>query len=351
MKGIFYALAAAALFGVSTPLAKLLLEDLHPLTLAGLLYASSGVGLAIILLFRQLTRTSSHPIAWPARKEWPAFATAIVLGGVVAPVLLMFGLQHTAASVSSLLLNLESVFTALLAWFVFRENFDRRIALGMTCVVIGGLVLSWAPGQHGPFAYGAAMIAGACLCWAADNNLTRKVATSDAVAIACIKGLVAGAINLFLAWTLQLHLPALSLEVFGAMLVGVLGFGVSLSLFLVALRHLGAARTSAYFSAGPFIGVTFAIVVQHEPITAQLLVAAALIVCGLWLHWSEHHEHQHTHEPLDHTHSHTHDLHHQHSHDIAWDGMEPHTHAHRHSLISHQHPHYPDSHHQHAHRA
>jgi hypothetical protein len=145
-------------------------------------------------------------------------------------------------------------------------------------------------------------------------------------------------------------MPQLSRAVFGAMAVGFFGFGISLTLFVLALRYLGAARTSAYFSAAPFIGTAFAIVLQHEPITAQLLAAAALMICGLWLHLSEHHEHQHTHEPLDHTHSHRHDLHHQHSHEIAWDGAEPHTHTHHHLKIMHSHPHYPDTHHQHVHR-
>jgi drug/metabolite transporter (DMT)-like permease len=307
MQGIIYAVAAAVLFGISTPLAKLLTGELHPLLLAGLLYMGSGLGLAAMMAIRRLLGGKDAAVAWPSRPDRRLLAAAIALGGAIAPVLLMFGLQRTPASVASLLLNLESVFTALLAWLVFREHVDRRIALGTLLIVGGGLTLSWSPGQHAALSQGSALIAAACLCWAADNNFTRKVSNSDALLLTCIKGLAAGFINLVLAWLLDLRFPALGRPLAAALATGFFGYGVSLTLFVLALRHLGAARTGAYFSLAPFVGVTIALLFQHEPLTTQLVIAAALMAFGLWLHLTEHHEHDHTHEPLEHMHAHTHE--------------------------------------------
>src|SRR5256885_11920787 len=200
-QGVIYALLAAALFGASTPFAKALLGDIHPIVLAGLLYAGSGAGLAIVQVLRFSVIQRAEYLAWPSRQDWGWLAAAILSGGILGPVLLMFGLATTAASTTSLLLNLESAFTALLAWFLFRENFDRRIAAGMAAILAGGVVLSVGAGQVAG-ARGALLIAAACLCWAIDNNLTRKVSASDAILIAGLKGLVAGVVNLSVALSL-----------------------------------------------------------------------------------------------------------------------------------------------------
>jgi len=191
-------------------------------------------------------------------------------------------------------------------------------------------------------------VALACLCWAADNNLTRLVSGSDAVFIAGAKGLVAGATNLALAFAVGAKLPAWPLAA-SAMAVGLAGYGISLVLFIVALRGLGSARTGAYFSTAPFIGAAIAIVVLHEPMTGGFWLAAALMAAGVWLHLTERHDHVHAHAPMVHAHAHTHDSHHQHVHDFPWDGAEPHSHEHRHEAITHRHPHYPDLHHRHPH--
>jgi drug/metabolite transporter (DMT)-like permease len=259
----------------------------------------------------------------------------------------MLGLTSTAASVSALLLNLEAVFTALLAWFVFRENFDRRIALGMGLIVLAGVVLAWTPGSLA-LSSGALFVAGACLCWAIDNNFTRKVAANDAMTIAAAKGLIAGVVNIGIALAAGATLPSLSLSM-AAALVGLAGYGVSLMLFIVALRELGTARTGAYFSVAPFFGAAVAIAVLHEPLTLALLAAGALMACGVWLHVSERHEHRHTHERLKHAHSHVHDEHHRHVHGFVWEGEEPHAHPQTHQPMRHAHPHFPDIHHQHRH--
>jgi len=342
---IIAALIAALLFGASTPFAKLLVGDVPPILLAGLLYLGSGLGLWLLRLARD--RGPAAP-RLPAR-EWPWFLGAIASGGVLAPMLLMYGLTRTSAANASLLLNLEAVFTALLAWIVFHENADRRVVLGMALIVAGGAILAWSPGAmvQGA-AHGAIAIAGAGLCWGLDNNLTRKVAASDAMFIAATKGLVAGITNCALAIALGASLPPLPL-IAAAMTVGLLGYGLSLVLFVVALRGLGSARTSAYFSTAPFLGAAVAVIAIHEPAAAAFWLSALLMAAGVWLHLSERHEHEHSHEALTHAHTHVHDAHHQHEHDIAWDGTEPHSHQHDHQPIRHRHRHYPDLHHRHRH--
>ncbi len=344
--GIGYALLAAALFGASTPFAKMLVGQVSSLLLAGLLYAGSGVGLSLWLALRRLSgRTSAD--APLTRNDGPWLGGAIFFGGVLGPALLMVGLRSATAANASLLLNLEAVLTAVLAWVVFRENVDRRILLGMVVIVLGGALLSWDPGAD-TVSWGSLAIAGACLCWAIDNNLTRKVSGGDPVQIAALKGGVAGAINTSLALMLGASLPGAA-ALGGAALVGLFGYGISLVMFVLALRHLGTARTGAYFSTAPFVGATLSLLLLGESPSTVFWIAAALMTLGVWLHVSERHEHEHTHEPLEHEHRHVHDEHHQHAHAPGWDGTEPHSHAHQHTVIRHAHPHYPDIHHRHRH--
>ncbi len=339
--GVAAALGAALLFGAGTPLAKLLLNTVNPWLLAGLLYLGSGVGLT---LYRRIVRAPT--VALP-RGELLWFAGAVAAGGIVGPVLLMLGLTGMPASGASLLLNAEGVFTALLAWFAFKENFDRRIALGMAAIVAGAGILSW-PGEA-RFAglWPALAVLGACFAWGIDNNLTRKVSLTDTTWVASVKGLVAGSVNLLLASALGATLPAWP-HLIGAMLVGLLAYGVSLALFVVGLRHLGTARTGAYFSVAPFLGALLA-VAMGEPITAPLLLAGALMALGVWLHLTERHEHEHTHEALGHEHAHMHDAHHPHAHDVPVAPGVKHSHRHRHEPMTHAHVHFPDTHHRHSH--
>ncbi len=339
--GVPAALGAALLFGAGTPLAKLLLHDVGPWLLAGLLYLGSGLGLLIYRLLRRAPRVRL------ARDEAPWLAGAILAGGVLAPVLLMLGLAGMPAADASLLLNAEGVFTALLAWFVFRENVDHRIALGMVAIVAGALVLSW-PGEARFAGWVPTLtVLGACLAWGVDNNLTRRLALRDATWIAAVKGLTAGTVNLALAFWLGASLPSTPTLV-AAMAVGFLAYGVSLALFVVGLRHLGTARTGAYFSVAPFFGAGVAIALG-EAVTLPLLLAGALMAVGVWLHLTERHEHAHEHPALGHEHLHVHDEHHRHDHDPAWDGTEPHAHPHTHAPLRHEHAHFPDSHHRHRH--
>lgn len=338
--GIAAALGSAVLFGASTPLAKLLVGTINPWLLAGLLYFASGIGLSAI---RLLIPGRGSPMG---KADWPWLAAAILCGGVAGPLLLMWGLTLTSAGTASLLLNAEGLFTALLAWFLFKENVDRRIAAGLAFIVVGTLVLSWPDELAFRAMWGPAAVVGACFCWAVDNNLTRKVSLSDPLQIASLKGLAAGAVNIGLALAIHSPLPPLP-SVLSAAVVGFFGYGISLTLFVVGLRHLGTARAAAYFSAAPFVGALLAIPLTGEAVTGRLVVAAGLMGLGILLHLTERHDHGHVHEAVEHDHAHRHDEHHDHHHD---GGAEPeHSHWHRHAPVMHQHPHYPDAHHRHAH--
>jgi drug/metabolite transporter (DMT)-like permease len=344
--GITEALLAAALFGVSTPIAKGLLADTSPQVLAGLLYLGSGTGLGAAWAVRRARgRRSEAPLV---RRDLRWLAGAVLFGGVLAPLALMTGLSRTPAAASALLLNLEGVFTALIAWVVFAENVDRRIALGMLAIVAGGAALSWQGRLEWGGAVGPLLVACACLGWAIDNNLTQKVSASDPVQIAAIKGLVAGTVNLIIGVSLHGALPAAP-RVAAALTLGFFSYGVSLVLFVLAMRSLGTARTGAYFSLAPFVGAAGGLMLWHDRVTPLFFTAAALMALGLWLHLTERHEHLHTHAPLTHTHRHVHDEHHRHLHRPEDPPGEPHTHEHTHEPLRHSHPHAPDIHHRHTH--
>ncbi len=341
------AILSAALFGASTPFAKALLGGgVDPWLLAGLLYLGSGVGLGIVAVARRVA--GRVPAETPLRRDdLPWLGLVVISGGVVGPMLLMVGLAATPAATASLLLNLEGLATMAIAWLIFRESVDRRLLAGAASILAGAVVLSWQGGPSG-FGWGTVAIAGACLAWGVDNNLTRKLSAADPVQIALIKGLAAGAMNLALAVAAGAHLPAPA-AIGGAALIGFLGYGFSLVLFVFALRYLGAARTGAYFSTAPFIGALLAVTLFGEPITAGLAVAGLLIAGGVYLHLAERHEHEHAHEAFAHEHRHVHDEHHQHQHEPGDPVGEPHAHPHRHLPIVHRHPHYPDLHHRHPH--
>ena len=344
-RNVIFAISAAALFGASTPAAKQLVGDVPPVLLAGLLYLGSGAGLLIARLLRDRSWT---PVGM-APGQWRWLLGAIVVGGIAAPVALMFGLSRTSAASASLLLNLESVLTAVIAWTVFREHTSRRVAAGMLVIVAGGVVLAW-PNQSASATdwLGPAAISLACMLWALDNNLTRQVSATDALFIAGSKGIVAGLANTMLGFWLGASLPTPAI-LLPTLVVGLAGYGISLVLFVLALRGLGTARTGAYFSTAPFIGAAIALTLLGESVTPAFWVAGALMAVGVWLHLTEQHVHDHVHEPTRHAHAHTHDEHHQHGHDFAWEPGKSHSHAHEHGLLVHRHPHFPDIHHRHPH--
>lgn len=345
--GVIQALLAAALFGAGTPFAKQLLGAVDPWLLAGLLYLGAGIGLGAVHLGRRALGVA--PAEAPLRRaELPWLAAVVLAGGVAGPVLLMFGLARTEASAASLLLNLEGVLTLAIAWIVFRENVDLRIFLGAAAILLGALLLSWGGGAGSYTGWGPLAIAGACLAWAIDNNLTRRLSAADPLQIAMVKGLVAGSVNVVLAAARGAAWPAGQL-VLAAEAIGLVSYGASLALYVLALRHLGAARTGAYFATAPFLGAVLAIALFHEPLTPVLLAAGGLMLAGTWLHLIERHEHTHAHEAMEHVHAHVHDAHHRHAHRPEDPPGEPHVHAHRHAAMVHRHKHVPDIHHRHPH--
>lgn len=342
--GVPLALGSAVLFGATPTVSKVLLETVNPLLLAGLLYLGAGIGLAILSLIRRLSghAASEAPLH---RTDLQWLAAAIVMGGIVGPVLLMLGLAMTTASSAALLLNLEGLATMAIAWLVFHENVDRRLLLGAGAILAGAVLLSW-QGAGVNIDTGALLVAGACLAWGIDNNLTRKISAADPLTTAMLKGLVAGSVNIAIGLSAGAALPGALVAVTSGF-VGFLGVGVSLVMFVLALRYLGTARTGAYYSLAPFIGAVLAIVWLSEPVTFNLIIAGLLMGVGLYLHLAERHEHEHLHEMLEHEHSHVHDAHHQHEHEGPV--SEPHTHWHRHRPLRHSHAHFPDLHHHHRH--
>lgn len=344
-----WALLAAALFGASTPLAKWLLQsNPSPFMLAGLLYFGSGCGLLLWRLIQHQRQGNAHAQERPLqRQDWPWLVGAIFCGGGVAPVLLMWGLSGSGAASASLLLNLEGVLTTLVAGLLFREAIGREVWLAAVIMLAASLLLSYDIQTGFHLSVHALAVIGACLFWAFDNNLTRHVSASDPVVIAMLKGLVAGSVNLLLALSLGAKFPG-GWSIIASMMLGLLSYGVSLVLFIYALRHIGSARTAAHFSTAPFLGALLAVLLLGEPVTLPFLLALALMVLATWLVLTEAHEHEHTHKYLLHEHGHVHDEHHQHEHNGS-EGPEPHSHLHAHNPMTHKHPHLPDIHHRHGH--
>lgn len=343
--GVVAALASAVLFGITTPIAKQLLPGTQPLLIAGLLYLGSGCGVSLLRWIQDRGWSATGLVG----RDWLWLGLTTLVGGIIAPALLMTGLARADAASASLLLNLEVVFTAILAWVVFKEPANSRVVFGLIAIFAGGLILVW-PTQWalGGSLFAFLAIVAACFCWAVDNNLTRKISAIDARVLAAIKGLVAGVTNTVLAFALGASLPEAS-HVAIALAIGFMGYGLSLVLFIVGLRQLGSARTGAYFATAPFIGAVLALLLYGQPAESAFWIAAVCMGLGVWLHVTEDHVHEHVHEPMSHSHTHTHDEHHQHEHTFDWDGTEPHAHPHAHGSLRHRHAHFPDIHHRHGH--
>jgi drug/metabolite transporter (DMT)-like permease len=326
-----------------------LLGNISPWALASLLYLGSGIGLGVIALIRKKDGSSEAQLS---RSDIPWLIGTVVFGGVLGPILLLLGLTSTDAASASLLLNLEAVFTLLLAWIVFKEHVAARLFMGAVAIVAGALLLSW-QGQAGSINRGIILIALACMSWGIDNNLTRKISAVDPFVLASIKGVVAGSVNGVLAYGMGATMPGLA-PIAGAMALGFVSYGLGLVLFILALRHLGTARAGAYYGTAPFIGALAATILLGDNLTPTLVIAGLLMAFGAWLHLSERHAHDHVHEVLDHAHRHIHDEHHTHDHGPddppLKNSGEPHSHVHKHYPLRHAHAHWPDLHHRHRHR-
>lgn len=327
---------SAVLFGAATPAAKLILDRVPPVTLAGLLYLGAAVVSAPVVAGQTLVN--------PPRRDLVKVAAAVVIGGAIAPVLLLVGLDRTPASTASLLLNLELVATASLAWMCFGEHVGRRAATGLAALAAAGVVLV---GSGGGVGIGALLVVGACVCWGLDNNLTATATGVTPAQITLAKGVVAGTANLLIG--LGTEHPSITIGAVGwALLVGALGYGMSIILWVTSARRLGAARSQGVFATAPFVGMALGWVVTDEPVPATQLVALGVMVVGVVLVVTSSHFHGHVHVAEVHTHRHRHDDgHHDHVHDPAVRGW--HTHDHEHGELVHSHDHVPDEWHRHSH--
>lgn len=344
--GAAYGLGAAALFGASAPIAKVLLPRAGPIMLSALLYLGAGIGLSAFRLIPR-SRLRAKREAALRGEDIPLLAGMILFGGLLGPVLMLFGLARLSGLAGSLLLNLEAPFTMLLAVVLFREHLGRRPVIAALLIVAGAAALGFRPGELRATAAGAAAIAGACLSWAIDNNLSQRLSLRDPIATVQIKTLGAGTCAAALALLTGHPLPDFSLAG-PALVLGSLSYGLSLVLDMHALRLLGAAREAAYFATAPFLGALLSIPLLGDRPVPQDLAGASLMIAGITLLHRERHAHGHVHEATEHDHMHVHDEHHRHPHDGPAD--EPHAHPHRHEELTHEHPHVPDVHHRHPHR-
>lgn len=345
--GAAYGLGAAALFGVSAPVAKLLLPNVSPLPLAALLYLGGGLALAAFSGGRRLARRTGAQVEAPIRRsDVPLLAAISIAGGMVGPVLMLLGLSRLSGVATSLLLNLEGPFTVLLAVLLFREHLGRRGLAAAALVFAGAAALGFAPGALRADPVGVALIGGACLAWAVDNNLSQRLSLKDPVAVVRIKALASGTLMALVSLAARQPVPSAGIAL-SALVLGALSYGASIVLDMRALRLLGAAREAAYFATAPFIGAIAAVPLLGERLRPLDALAGALMASGVVLLIRERHGHTHVHEALEHDHAHVHDEHHRHDH--GGPVSEPHSHPHTHAPIAHDHPHVSDLHHRHRH--
>lgn len=344
LRGAALGLGAAALFGMSAPMAKVLLADVAPVLLAGLLYLGAAIGL---YAYRWMVpRTSEAPLR---AGDLAKLGIVVLSGGIAGPVLMLLGLGRVGALTGTLLLNLEAPFTLLLAVSVFGEHLGRHAASACALILLGAAALKLEPGALGADLAGVVMLAGACACWAVDNNVTQTLTLRDPFAIVRIKALVAGVTNTVLGLAVGGGAIPPAGPLATALLVGSLGYGVSVVLDAYALRTIGAAREAAYFATAPFVGALVSVVFLGEPLRWHVVLAMAIMALGVVLLLRERHAHLHEHDALEHEHLHEHDAHHVHEHAPDDPPGEPHSHRHRHVSLTHDHPHVPDSHHRHRH--
>jgi len=342
------ALVAAFFFGCITPGTKFFIKTLPPQIMAGILYLAAGIGLLSILLLKKNFHSSLSRVQ---KVDYKWFALATLFGGIIGPAFLTYGISRISGSTASLLLNLEAVLTSLIAWFIFKEHFEKKIVYGMILIVIGCFTLSLnSTSASGVDTLGGfTLICLACLSWGIDNNVTRKISHLDPVLLASFKGLIAGTSNIFLGLLIGERVAA-NIDILSTGLLGFFGIGISLVAFIISLASIGTARTGAVFSTAPFIGSLISITILGESLSLPVIIALVFMGCGVWFHFSEDHDHEHPHEDLSHDHEHTHDDHHQHKHSHAAESNSCHTHKHTHKVTTHKHPHFPDIHHQHAHK-
>lgn len=344
---MFQALLAALLFGASAPLAKLLLGVIDPIPMASFLYLGSGIGLLLYRFIMRLQKKQMDVEAKIDKSEFKWLIGAVLTGGVLAPIVLMFSLRNTPASTASMLLNFESVATTLIAFIVFKESIGKRIWLAVALITSASILLSWDFKGEWGLSIGALGVLLACTLWGIDNNFTRNISAKDPFITVTIKGIGAGMFSMFLAILTRNHFPSFPI-ILGAMLLGFLSYGLSIVLFILAMRNLGASRTSAFFGTAPFVGTLLSFLLFREVPNVFFYFALPIMIVGTIFILKENHEHKHQHQRSEHEHRHKHDEHHQHYHEGSTEDLE-HSHFHVHEEFEHSHSHTPDFHHRHAH--
>jgi Permeases of the drug/metabolite transporter (DMT) superfamily len=347
---ILQALLAALLFGLSTPLSKLLLGQIEPIPLAAFLYIGSGTGLLLLKALQYIAGNRTKNEAPLSVRDIPWLSGAILFGGIIAPIVLMLSLKKTPASTAALLLNFEGAGTAIIAYFLFKESIGKRVWIAIGCVTTASILLSYDFSNQWGFSLGALGIICACFCWGIDNNFTRNISLKDPISIVLIKGFGAGFFSLFLSLMLKDPLPDFKTMLI-AMLLGFFSYGISIVLYVLALRSLGSSRTSVFFGTAPFIGAALSFIICHDALNIMMIISLPIMVGGAILLLREDHVHKHIHQPIVHEHRHNHfDGHHNHTHlpgEIPSNGY--HSHMHTHEFMEHEHPHNPDMHHRHSH--
>ncbi len=339
------ALLAALLYGISAPIAKRLLDDLSPVLLAALLYLGAGIGMALVQMLKKQWRKPSGEASLAKSDAW--FVAGMILLDIAAPIFLLIGLNLTTAANAALLNNFEIVATTLFALVAFREAIGKRMWLAIGLITIASVLLSLEDGSAFSFSWGSVLVLAAATCWGLENNCTRMLSIKDPLQVVVLKGFGAGIGALAIALVVgvgEIRLGAVA----AALLLGFVAYGMSIFFYISAQRHLGAARTSAYYAAAPFIGVLISWALFDVSLSVSFLAALVLMLLGAYLAVFERHSHRHVHELLIHEHKHRHDDHH-HLHIHADAVVGEHTHEHVHTPITHDHPHLPDSHHRHTH--
>lgn len=347
---VIYGILTALLFGTSTPLAKLLLKDISPILLTALLYLGSAIGLFIIKTIQHIISRTHHTEAELVKADMPYLLGAILAGGIIAPLLLMVSLHHTAASVASLMLNFEVVSTMVIAVMVFKEHIGLNALWAIISITIASILLSWDSNGKWDISINALGILGACVFWGIDNNLTRKISAKDPVTIVMIKGISAGIITLVIALAFRYPFPEPVIWL-KSLLLGSIGYGLSIVFFVLALRGLGAARAGAFFGIAPFAGAALSFIIFRETPNLFFIIALPLMILGVVLLINEKHIHKHVHPEAEHQHRHCHDDdHHLHEHkEKILQSDQTHSHEHQHPETKHDGYHLPDIHHSHEH--
>ena len=342
MRYILIALLSAILFGASTPAAKVLLENISPFTLAGLLYLGAALG---VLPFSK-KKNNALEIKKIGKKNMLYLLGAIVFGGLVGPVLLLFGLDQASASSVSMWLNLELVATALLGFFIFKDHLGKFGWIGVVGTVIASVLLSQYEQSIG--IYSLLLIFAACVCWGLDNHLAALIDRITPSQTTFWKGLFAGGTNLIIGLSIESSQLTVLVVVL-ALMVGIFAYGFSITLYILSAQNLGATRSQMIFASAPFFGVVLSVLLLGESITLITIAAMILLVISLIILFRDQHIHTHSHDMLEHKHlHHHHDKHHNHGHSNDKKVIY-HNHWHTHEPVVHRHPHWPDIHHRHKH--